>query len=319
MESNSLPSIRHWCLFLVMRFLRHGISKNSYIEQRRFLMDLRRCQQLCIIQISQCLTGTFRHYQGKLTSTRISLLGSNMYIMQDRETVEKMMKHPSLASPMSIIIVTLRFLFGMPETGLKVYKSDDSGPLAKPLPGSNPNLEPENRIDYLLHQSFNQAFSGPGLRPTTQRFRRALLVKVKTMTQIDNSWSTIDDFFETFGKITIGALSQAIYGPLLFQLHPELIDDLWDYDDVLPWLARGIPRLLMPGPYRIRDKIRTKLRNWYMHARKDHKDFNIDADGDGDPVWGSRLVRNLHHVLHVERRSHDDEAMSSHDLALLWA
>lgn len=242
-----------------------------------------------------------------------------MYIMQDRETVEKMMKHPSLASPMSIIIVTLRFLFGMPETGLKVYKSDDSGPLAKPLPGSNPNLEPENRIDYLLHQSFNQAFSGPGLRPTTQRFRRALLVKVKTMTQIDNSWSTIDDFFETFGKITIGALSQAIYGPLLFQLHPELIDDLWDYDDVLPWLARGIPRLLMPGPYRIRDKIRTKLRNWYMHARKDHKDFNIDADGDGDPVWGSRLVRNLHHVLHVERRSHDDEAMSSHDLALLWA
>lgn len=243
-----------------------------------------------------------------------------MYIMQDRETVEKMMKHPSLASPMSIIIVTLRFLFGMPETSLKVYRADDSGPLTKPFPGSNPNLGPENRIDYLLHQSFNQAFSGPGLRPTTQRFNKVLLAKVKTMNQIeDNCWRTIDDFFEVFGKITIGALSQAIYGPLLFQLHPDIIDDLWDYDDVLPWLARGIPRILVPGPYRTRDKIRGKLRNWYMHARQDFQDSNIDADGDGDPIWGSRLVRNLQQVLHVERRSHDDEAMSSHDLALLWA
>ncbi|EED23458.1 conserved hypothetical protein [Talaromyces stipitatus ATCC 10500] len=260
------------------------------------------------------------HYHGKITSTRISLLGSNMYIFQDRETVEKMMKHPSLASPMSIIIVTLRFLFGMPETGLKAYRADDSGPLVKPFPGSNPNLTPEERIDYLLHQSFNHAFSGPGLAPTTHRFRNTLLAKIKMMTSVENDqWNHIYDFFEVFGKMTIGALSQAIYGPLLFQLHPEIIDDLWDYDNVLPWLARGIPQILMPNPYRVRDKIRAKLQNWYIYARQDFRESHIDAGGDGDPAWGSRLVRNLQQVLHVERRSHDDDAMSSHDLALLWA
>lgn len=243
-----------------------------------------------------------------------------MYIFQDRETIEKMMKHPNLASPISIIIVTLRFLFGMPETGLKAYRADDSGPLAKPFPGSNPNLAPEERIDHLLHQSFNQAFSGPGLGPTTQRFRGALQSKVKAMAIInDTNWSPLGDFFEVFGKMAIAALSEAIYGPLLLQLHQDIVDDLWDYDDMLPWLARGVPRILMPGPYRIRDKIRSKLQDWYTHARQDFQKSHVDADGDGDPIWGSRLVRYLHHVLHVERRTHDDNAMASHDLALFWA
>lgn len=243
-----------------------------------------------------------------------------MYIFQDRETIEKMMKHPSLASPMSIIIVTLRFLFGMPETGLKPYRADDSGPLAKPFPGSNPNLPPEGRIDHLLHNSFNQAFSGPGLAPTTQRFRHALQSKIKAMGIINNTnWSLVDDFFELFGKTAVTALSQAIYGPLLLQMHEDIVDDLWNYDEVLPWLARGIPRILMPGPRRIRDNIRSKLRDWYVHARRDFRDSDVSADGDGDPIWGSRLVRYLHQVLHFERRTHDDNAMASHDLALLWA
>ncbi|TAQ84954.1 hypothetical protein B7494_g6726 [Chlorociboria aeruginascens] len=260
-------------------------------------------------------------YQGKLTSTRISLLGSEIYIFQDRETIEKIMKHPSLASPMSIIIVTLRFLFGMPETGLVAYRADDSGPLAKPFPGSSPNLAPEDRIGHLLHQSFNRAFNGPGLGPTTQRFRKALRSNVEAMVIFNNSkdWVQVDDFFEVFGKMTIAALTQSVYGRLLLQLHPDIVDDLWAYDDALPWLARGIPRFLMPGPYRNRDTVRSKLRDWYMHARQDFRESQVDPDGDGDPVWGSRLVRDMQQVLHDERRTHDDNAMSSHDLALLWA
>ncbi|CCD51568.1 hypothetical protein BofuT4_P018740.1 [Botrytis cinerea T4] len=36
-------------------------------------------------------------------------------------------------------------------------------------------------------------------------------------------------------------------------------------------------------------------------------------------AWGSRLVRYLQQVLHIERGTHDDDAMSLHDLALHWA
>ncbi|PQE22131.1 hypothetical protein CJF30_00010750 [Rutstroemia sp. NJR-2017a BBW] len=259
------------------------------------------------------------------TSTRISLFGSEMYIFQDRETIEKLMKHPSLASPMSIIIMTLRFLFGMNEAGLAAYRADDSGPLAKPSPGSNPALAPENRIDYLLHQSFNRAFTGPGLAPTTQRFREAFSFRIQGLTGhnecvgIGSQWTHLRDFFEVFGKVAIGSLTQAVYGNLLLELHPDIVDNLWDYDDALPWLARGVPRILMPGPYRTREALRSKLKNWYVRARQDCSVSNMDPDRDWDPVWGSKLVRYLHQTLHDEHGTHDDDAMSSHDLALLWA
>ncbi|KAK0616091.1 cytochrome P450 [Bombardia bombarda] len=255
-------------------------------------------------------------YRGSLTSTRISILGSEVFVFQDRDTIIKMMKHPSLASPMSIIIITLSYLFGMPTKGLKAYRADDSGPLAKPFPGSH--VAPQDRIDYFLHQAFNRAWSGPGLGPTTRRLRESLRCRVDLL-GFSESWREVDDFFSLFGKTVIASLTHAVFGPSLLQLHPDLVDDLWAYDEVLPWLARGIPSFIMPGPYRIRDRVRGQLKSWYVFARQAFRESDIDPDGDGDPVWGSELVRHLQTVLHDERRTHDDDAMSAHDLALLWA
>ncbi|PQE12411.1 hypothetical protein CJF31_00000638 [Rutstroemia sp. NJR-2017a BVV2] len=252
----------------------------------------------------------------------VPFLGSAVSLAWD---VGGFLAQATLASPMSIIIMTLRFLFGMNEAGLAAYRADDSGPLAKPSPGSNPALAPENRIDYLLHQSFNRAFTGPGLAPTTQRFREAFSFRIQGLTGhnecvgIGNQWTHLHDFFEVFGKVAIGSLTQAVYGNLLLELHPDIVDNLWDYDDALPWLARGVPRILMPGPYRTRDALRSKLKNWYVRARQDCSVSDMDPDRDWDRVWGSRLVRYLHQTLHDEHGTHDDDAMSSHDLALLWA
>lgn len=239
-----------------------------------------------------------------------------MYIFQERETVKAMMNHPSLASPMSIIVITLHFLFGMPESSLRVYRADDSGPLAKPYTASK--VPPEARIDHLLHRHFNAAFTGPGLAPATRRFRDALKSNINKL-EVKNHWAPMDDFFRVFGKIAVASLTHSLYGPLLLRLHPDIIDDLWVYDAKLPWLARGIPRFLVCQPYRVRDSIRRKLKDWYIHARSQSCNDTVVTSGHDDPVWGSGLVRDLQHVMHVERGTHDDDAMASHDLALLWA
>lgn len=115
-----------------------------------------------------------------------------------------MMKHSSLASPMSIIVITLRFLFGMPESSLKAYKADGSGPLAKPYTASN--ILPEARIDHLLHQNFNKVFMGPGLAPASQRFRDAFICNIDELDVKDN-WVRIDCFFQVFGKIAVASLT----------------------------------------------------------------------------------------------------------------
>jgi len=228
-----------------------------------------------------------------------------------------MMKHPSLASPMPIVITTLRTLFGMTEQGLTAYKSDDSGPFPKPFPHSN--VAPEDRIDFFLHKSFNRAWSGPGLVPTTKRFGAGLRSRLEKM-DLSTDWTHVDDFFEHFGKQLSASLTEAVFGSALLELHPDLIDDLWEYDDALPWLARRIPSFLMPRIHKIGKIVRSQLKDWYNLSRlASIGPESRNPDVDIDATWGSDLIRDLHKTLRDERGSHDDDALSSHDLALLWA
>lgn len=249
-----------------------------------------------------------------MVSTRVPFLGRDVYVVQDRETIKKVAKHPALTSPMDLYIFSLKYMFGMPKAALEVYRKDDSGPLAKPYPGSN--VAPADRIDYMLHQNFLRQWSGPNLSTTTQRFKRGLESRIDAL-GFSDEWTTIDDFYSLLAKVVSAALVESIFGPSLLRLNPGFIDDLWQYDDAIPWLARGIPWWIMPRPYRLRDSLRDQIKKWYAAARRDFTESSIEADGDGDPYWGSAFVRYLQKTL--SEGGHDDASLSAQDLGTIWA
>ncbi|KAI0547068.1 cytochrome P450 [Xylaria curta] len=251
--------------------------------------------------------------KGKLTSVAVNFMGFKLYLFQDRETIGKFMRHPDLCSPMSLYIYALKHFFGMPHKALSVYLADDSGPHRRPLPGTNVNF----RIDYELHQSFARAWSGPGLINTTQRFRRAFQSRIDGLSVIPaTSWLHVSDFLQFFQKITSASMTEAIFGSALLQLNPGFIDDLWVYDSGLPWMARGIPSFLMPGPYRVRDRLRAQIKIWQAYTRDSRRRY--DGSTDDENSSASDVVRCLEELF-TNAQTHDEEALSAHNLAMIFA
>ncbi|KAI2626821.1 cytochrome P450 [Xylaria nigripes] len=253
-------------------------------------------------------------YEGILTSTAIKFMGFKIFLFQDRETISRFMRHRDLCSPIAIYTFALRHFFGMPQKAIEVFVADDSGPHRRPYPESKVHF----RIDSVLHQSFMRAWGGPNLIHTTQRFRRALQSQIDTSTEISSStWFHVPDFYLFYRNIVSESMTTAVFGPALLQVNENFLEDLWAYESVLPWLARAIPSFIMPEPYRIRDRLRARIKKWQEYARDQFRECDIEADG-ADPCWGSEVVRELQELF-TKEQVFDEEALSAHHLGMIFA
>ncbi|KEY66051.1 hypothetical protein S7711_09416 [Stachybotrys chartarum IBT 7711] len=244
-------------------------------------------------------------------------MGFDLYVFQDRETIIQLLRHPTLASPMSLYVFGMRLLFGMPQKGVESYIQDDSGPSVKPFPGSN--VAPEKRVDYMLHKAFNQAWAGRSMTAASQRFMKLLDSHMDSW-DIPESGTDVDDFFKFIGRAVSSSVTETVFGPALLKLNPDLIENAWAFDNDLPWMFRQVPAFLMPRPYRLRKKMCLQIRRWYAYARQWFTEASIYPDGDGDPFWGSEIIRHLQKELlrNGNRGFIDDESFAAHDLGLIW-
>lgn len=195
-----------------------------------------------------------------------------------------------------------------------MYRADNSGPCRKPYPGTT--VSADKRIDHLSHQEFLRALSGPGLTTTFQRFQRALEIGLDKLGH-SNEMGEVSDFRKPFQDIIGAPLVEAIYGPEILRLNPNFIDDLYEFDAIIPWLARGVPSFLMPRAHRARRRLAEQLRKWHTHARQNFTESTIYKDGDGDPFWGSQFNRNRHAIF-SQVGGHDEDARVALDLGLCF-
>lgn len=132
-----------------------------------------------------------------------------------------------------------------------------------------------------------------------------------------NEWTQEENIEILFHRGPAVSLIEAIFGPTLLQLNPGFVEDMWKFDNFVPWFSRAIPSFLMPEPYRLRRRLRSQLKYWYRHARHHFQESCISEDGDGDHFWGSELVRHRQKVL-LQVDEHDDDVLASTDIGLAW-
>ncbi|KAL3421934.1 nacht and ankyrin domain protein [Phlyctema vagabunda] len=264
-----------------------------------------------------------RNYVG---AARISILPNyQIYLFQDRETIKRIFKNPAVGSPVPVYTFAIQRFFGMPERTVKVYRGDNSGSGIKPHPESN--VSPDGRSFHATHKGLLQGLTGPGLGPNSRRYIDAFSKNLYTYdngriralrsSTSDHDWVEVADMFH-FIQHTVGtAMIEAHFGPTLLRLSPGYMDDLWKVDAGIPWFSRRIPRCLVPEPYRARGRMIKNLMDWYQYAREHFDASAIDEDGDGDPVWGSRLSRYRQETL-PKVREHDDRAIASLDVGHSW-
>ncbi|KAI9167950.1 Cholesterol 7-alpha-monooxygenase [Paramyrothecium foliicola] len=254
-------------------------------------------------------------YANRLTASRISFLGFEIYCFQDRQTIANIWKQSTtLSSPSTIYVYVFKYFFGISEYCLSVYRADNSGPFHKPWAGSN--VPADGRVDHVTHHGFLQALNGPDLLSTTKRYMKSLTARLEEK-NFSEEWTDVADFSSFFRDVVGSALIESLFGPTMLRINPQFIEDLWGFDDSIPWLARGVPAFLRPSAHEHRERGVTQLKRWYAYAREHFDESNISRDGDGDPIWGSKLMRYRQEKV-LALRAHDDEALARMDLGLAW-
>lgn len=242
-------------------------------------------------------------------------MGSTYYVFQDRETVIKLFKHKALASAIDMYEYSNTNILGCSKESSKIYRADTSGPFPQAHPKSN--VLPHNRVDSITHALAFRGFTGPGMQPATRRFAKDVPFRLVAL-GISTEWKEIPDFAQFF-RDSIGPSSiQCIFGPTLLRLHPTFVENIFKFDKIMPQFTPGLPKFMLPEQHRFRDSIAEQLKSWYKYAREHFVPSMIDADGDGDPIWGSAMIRNRQeHLLKADK--HDDDVLAHLDLGLAWA
>ena len=115
------------------------------------------------------------------------------------------------------------------------------------------------------------------------------------------------------------AAVKSMFGPYLLELSPSLIDDFWAWNADIGPLYMGLPKWLVPGAYRRREKMLRNIMRWHKFAHE-HYDCNRVAqeDEDWEPFFGSKFSRKRQHMFGRWEQL-DERAKAADDLSFIWA
>ncbi|KAJ5735341.1 uncharacterized protein N7483_000466 [Penicillium malachiteum] len=241
------------------------------------------------------------------------------YFVAGSEAINTLLRSPRNLTPKPFIALVMENMFGTPASAMPMYRQDDSGIASTPLPGAHVALE--HRIYYHLHRSAHRFLAGDALRRMTERFMRVLSEELHNDTAIcpDDDWVELPDLYTFWKSRVFHAAMYALFGLYLTLLTPGFEQDFWSYMDVIPMLAMGLPRWMIPAAYAARDRVFTAVKTWHRFARA-HSDYrrNGSTDPDWDKYWGSAWLK-VRQQFGQDSGCMDDDALAAEDLTLLTA
>jgi len=77
----------------------------------------------------------------------------------------------------------------------------------------------------------------------------------------------------------------------VFEINPNFIKVLWDFDEIILQLVWGLPQWMNPKAVKRREQFNLLGRKFLENAFNDFDWNGPDADADWEPIFGSRLSR----------------------------
>ncbi|KAK4164372.1 25-hydroxycholesterol 7-alpha-hydroxylase [Cladorrhinum sp. PSN259] len=260
-------------------------------------------------------------FQSAQETIRVKILHEEVYLIRGAENVKALFKAPVTSIP--FIKFALSYAFGASAKALTLYDKDDSGLNYAPHPDSN--VEPRNRIDYLVHHSTKGFLEGPGLNPLWNRYLQNISAQLETLQKSfgpQNEWQFHNDFIALLAKEVTVATINAFWGPHFFSLNPDFIQHFDAFDENLQIYMQGRPSFLAPKAYRARQQGIDAVKKWHKYARDNWNPSCQDAtDNESDSLWGSKFFREMHdaHLAMGDDGEFGYDAIASSDFGFIWA
>ncbi|OTA54017.1 cytochrome P450 [Hypoxylon sp. EC38] len=216
----------------------------------------------------------------------------------------------------STTLFALRNLFDLPKSAVQFYLDDNSGVGRKPREGSN--VEPENRINYLITLNLKKYLSSHYLEDLGRRYMTALRSHLDTF-NVTDEWVEFPDLHSFVQQATIKPAVETMVGSEFFKLNPNFVEDLLIFQQYIPDFLHLLPNWLMPRAYQVRKRLLQNVKKWHQHA---HEHYDCSRLGPEDPDWepyfGSKLIR-VRENYSLKTKGMTPDARATEDLGLIFA
>lgn len=85
----------------------------------------------------------------------------------------------------------------------------------------------------------------------------------------------------------------SLFGPRILELNPDLLQLMWDFDEVAGSLAWGLPQWMNRKAYRRRSRFHATSARFLDSAWASFDWSGPDSDADWEPHFGSRMIREV--------------------------
>ncbi|KAK0624313.1 cytochrome P450 [Immersiella caudata] len=221
---------------------------------------------------------------------RFRIGGRRVYLVVGETKTNPLFRTTTGLTSHYFTVLFAKILFGPTAEDAARFDADVSGRAKDPIPGTE-HIKPEDRVWSRWHHIFAEHL----VRTTATRelfagfldrfmARTAELFPLNEPTEI-----CIWEFLQCHLAECAG---RALMGDVIFDLNPDYLDALADFDLAVMPVAFGPPRWLNPKPYWKRYRWHGMHRKFMKQALQDYNWDTVNNNG-WDPVFGSPLSRSL--------------------------
>ncbi|KAI1267558.1 putative cytochrome P450 [Xylariaceae sp. FL1019] len=236
-----------------------------------------------------------------------------MYWVTGSENTRALFGSPELFDADELHLIFMRTHWGMPIQEIKMFKEDRSGRKKAPIKGFE-NTPHGERYWYHHHRLYAEYLSSPKYAEVLantffDRFSQRL------EEQPLNEWKPLQLFHFLKNDMAASAI-ESLFGSTILELNQDLLTAYWDFDRVAGALVWGLPRLLRPHPWRIRERLHGMTARHLKFAWANFDWSGPQAECDWEPHFGSRFSRET--AKWFRDSGFSDRTASGHTAAMLF-
>lgn len=170
-----------------------------------------------------------------------------------------------------------------------------------------------------VHNLVNRNLTGVSLINITAQFQKSLSQQLSDLDTVGDEWVALPDLNAFMRTHLMRAALTAMFGPYLVELNPTFVEDFWAYNSDIGPLYMGLPKWLVPGAYRRREKMLQSIMRWHKFAHEHYDCSKVGEDDEKwDPYFGSKFSRRRQHTF-AKWDVMDARARAAEDLSFIWA
>ncbi len=208
------------------------------------------------------------------------------YLVSGPSNVGAMFRTSSAVSSEVFMLMIHRYIWDAPAEDRQKFAHDKSGRVANTKGAERDgSVAEEGRywagMHSIMHRYLSRASEMTVLASNYQRFfnerlERRFAMGVPTKVHI----------YDLLRQDMAAAVITALNGTQVLEMHPNLLEMLWEFDDIAATLVWGLPRFLNRDAYAKRDRLNGATVKFLEAA---FEDFDWERDEKEDPEWDSVL------------------------------